>query len=172
MKRYSAVVIAVVMSIAACGSSDGTIADLDPEVEAIDDDGALRLAGGNVQVINGCRIEPRTSCRRPNLAGANLAGANLVLASLMASDLSGADLSGADLRRAGLQFSNLRGADLTGADLSRSTLTRVDLTGANLTGANLTGANLWGANLDETIRDRAIFCGTTMPDYSVRNDHC
>ena len=55
--------------------------------------------------INGCNIEPQTSCPGIDLAGADLFGA----------DLSGADLSGANLAGAQLELADLRGADLAGA---------------------------------------------------------
>lgn len=127
MKRLGALTVAVAMTLAACGGSDDTVAEPDVEVEAVDDDGALRLAGGDVQVINGCRIEWGTSCPLSNL--------------------SGADLSGADLRRAGLSGADLSGANLNGANLMNANLTGVNFEYANLTGANLRGARLDRANL-------------------------
>lgn len=44
------------------GSDDETASQPDIETEAIDDDGAFRLADGDVRVINGCRIESFTQC--------------------------------------------------------------------------------------------------------------
>ena len=141
MKRIGALVIAVAMTGAACGGSDDTVVEPDVEVEAVDDDGALRLAGGG-QVIAGCRIEPNTRCPGANLAEADLSGANL----------EGAYLQDAILRGAILRGVNLRGARLSAADLSW----------VNLSGADLSGAVLRGVR----------FCGTTMPDNTVRNDGC
>ncbi len=57
---------------------------------------------------------------------------------------------------------SLSGADLSGADLSG-----VCLQGANLSNANLRRAELRDANLEDVI-----FCKTTMPDGSIRNDGC
>src|SRR5918996_1761239 len=73
--------------------------------------------------INGCRIEPQTTC-----PGADLAGADL-----FAADLHGADLSGANLAGAELELADLRGADLSGANLE----------GARLAGAKLKKMSFW-----------------------------
>jgi hypothetical protein len=56
----------------------------------------------SVWVVNGCRIEPKTSRPHANLTGAKLREANL----------SGANLPGADLSGAGLMYANLSGADI------------------------------------------------------------
>ena len=141
MKRIGVLAIAVAMTVAACGGSDDTVVEPDVEVEAVDG-GVVREAGGDVQVIDGCRIEPRTQCQG---------------AYLRAADLRGANLSGADLRRANLGDADLSGAILGDADLSSANLWGADLTGADLSWADLTGA---------------LICDTSMPDGSVRNDSC
>ena len=133
MKRVSALaVVAAAVCLSACGSHDSTVGEPVIEVDEAEDDGAFRLAGGDVRVVNGCRIEPNAQCP----------GANLTGAFLWASDLSGANLSGANL-----SFTNLSGADLRRADLWRANLRFADLRDANLTRANLSGTDLWRANL-------------------------
>lgn len=103
-------------------------------------------------VINGCRIEPNTSCQGARLVGANLTSA----------DLAGADLQGAVLQDANLLFADLSGANLSNANLARANMRGVDLTGANLFGANLLGADLQGAVLTEVTWDDAV-----CPDDTV-----
>lgn len=103
-------------------------------------------------VINGCRIEPNTSCQRARLAGANLTNVNL----------AGADLSRAVLQDANLLFADLSGANLSNATLARTNMRGVDLTGANLFGANLLDADLQGAILTEVNWDNAV-----CPDDAV-----
>ncbi len=155
-----AVAVAAVMVFAACGSADDqTVVEPDVEVDA-DDDGALRLAGGGVQVINGCRIAPGTRCQSVNLSGANLEGANLENAQLDSANLQGANLRGANLENANLRYGNLRGTNLQDANLRRSNLYSVDLTDANLLRANVERSNLSGAR----------FCRTLMPGNWVRSD--
>jgi hypothetical protein len=96
------------------------------------------------QTVNGCEIQPYTSCPGAELGEADLGDANL----------SGANLSGADLSDA-----DLSGADLTHANLADANFTDAYLFGANLAGADISGANLSGAG----------FCGTVMPDGSETN---
>jgi hypothetical protein len=77
MKRISVFAVVAAMTLVACGSDDATVGEPVVEVDGTDDDGVMRLAGGDVKVINGCRIEPNTQCPRADLSGANLAGAEL-----------------------------------------------------------------------------------------------
>ena len=160
MRRFVSLTIAAAMTVAACGGSDETAPEPDVEVEAVDDDdGAFRLAGGEVRVIRGCRIEPNTRCSGVDLRRANLSGADLQGAVLEEVDLRGANLSGADLQGA-------RGG--------------VDLRGVNLRNANLQGATLmpprsmimrWGM-LPPAELFGTTLCNTTMPNGSVRDDDC
>ena len=111
-------------------------------------------------VINGCTIEPFTTCIGADLSGANLTNAYLPEADLTGAYLTGAllydanlglaDLSGADLTNANLGHANLYIADLSDADLTGALLYNANLTGANLTGADLSSANLTNANLSMT----------------------
>jgi uncharacterized protein YjbI with pentapeptide repeats len=48
----------------------------------------------------------------------------------------------------------------------------VDLYRARLAGAQLTDAYLQNANLTEANLDYALYCKTTMPDGTVKNDNC
>jgi hypothetical protein len=114
--------------IAGCGGSDG------PET------------------VNGCAIEPATSCPSADLSGASLDGADLSQATLTSANLEGTDLSGA----------NLTEADLSGAQIVDADLSDADLTRANLTGATITGTNFDGATL----------CGTTRTDGTVDDTSC
>ena len=106
-------------------------------------------APGNV---NGCSIEPATSCAN--------------------ADLSGADLSGADLSQATLTSANLAGTNLSGANLTEADLSGAQIVGANLSDANLTSANLTGANISGTNLDGATLCGTTRTDGTVDDTSC
>jgi uncharacterized protein YjbI with pentapeptide repeats len=103
-------------------------------------------------------------------------------ADLKGTKLSGIDLScGNDRDAAILNADNLAGAertslivhvDLSGADLSGADLSGADLSGVCLRGANLSNANLRRAQLRDANLEDAIFCKTTMPDGSIRNDGC
>lgn len=111
------------------------------------------------QVVNGCLIQPQTSCEgvdlsEADLAGADLHGATLNEAYFTETDLHGADLSGAHLIEAVLNNANLWTTNLADAEAFRA-----DFTGAILTGADLDGADLDGATFD---------CAT-MPDGHVND---
>ncbi len=152
MKRIGALAVVAAMALVACGSDDATVNEPAVEVDDAGDDDVMRLAGSEVKVINGCRIEPGTQCPRADLRRADLTGADLVYAYLSGADLTGANLWGANLSGANLRGANLRGvnlpyADLSGADLSGVNLSNASLWGADLSGANLSDAALWGAYL-------------------------
>jgi Pentapeptide repeats (8 copies) len=114
----------------------------------------LSGCGGSsgTETVDGCAIEPATSC-----AGA---------------DLSGADLSGVDLSRSNLSGANLDSADLSGADLTEADLSGAHLMGANLSDADLTSANLTDATITATNLDGATLCGTTRTDGTVDDSSC
>ena len=104
------------------------------------------------ETVNGCVIEPSTSCASADLSGA---------------DLSGADLSRATLSGANLEGTNLSDANLTEANLAAAQIVDTDLSGADLTSANLTDATISGANLEG-----ATLCGTTRTDGTVDDTSC
>ena len=104
------------------------------------------------ETVNGCVIEPSTSCASADLSGA---------------DLSGADLSQATLSGANLEGTNLSDANLTEANLAGAQIVDTDLSGADLTSANLTDATISGANLEG-----ATLCGTTRTDGTVDDTSC
>jgi len=104
------------------------------------------------ETVNGCVIEPATSCASVDLSGA---------------DLDGADLSRANLSGTNLEGTNLSGANLTGADLSGAQIVDADLSDADLTSANLTNATISGTNLDG-----ATLCGTSRTDGTVDDTSC
>ena len=104
------------------------------------------------ETVNGCVIEPSTSCPSADLSGA---------------DLSGADLSRATLSSANLEGTNLSDANLTEANLAGAQIVDTDLSGADLTSANLTDATISGANLEG-----ATLCGTTRTDGTVDDTSC
>jgi Pentapeptide repeats (8 copies) len=112
---------------------------------------AIALAGcggsGGPDSVNGCAIEPATSCS--------------------GVDLSGADLSGADLSRATLTGANLEGTNLSGADL-----TEANLGGARIVDADLSDADLTGATISGTSLDGATLCGTTRTNGTVDDSSC
>ena len=120
--------VVVVAVLAGCGGSDG------PET------------------VNGCVIEPSTTCPNVDLSGADLEGADLSRATLSGTNLEGTNLSGA----------NLAEADLSGAQIVDTDLSDADLTSANLTGATISGTNLDGATL----------CGTVRTDGTVDDTSC
>jgi Pentapeptide repeats (8 copies) len=118
--------------------------------------GAVLLAGcggsDGPETVNGCIIEPSTSCTNADLSGADLSGADLSQATLVAANLEGTNLSDANLTE-----SNLGGAQIVDADLSGADLTRANLTGATVTGTDLDGATL---------------CGTTRTDGTIDDTDC
>ena len=149
------------------------------------------------QTINGCVIQPFTSCPGANLSvadlanahlnfanlnGANLTNANLSSAiltgaTLTTADLSFATLTGTDLFHTNLSFANLPEANLTRASLTQANLQNAFLKNANLNGAYLTSADLSRANLNNahmvgTVLIGAKFCQTTMPNGSINNSGC
>jgi hypothetical protein len=132
MKRISFFAVVAAMTLVACGSDDATVNEPAVEVNEADDDGVMRLAGDDVKVINGCRIEPNTVCLSANLAGADLSAANLWRADLVFANLEEANLRDANLWRADLRGANLSGADLVGANLEEANLSGADLRGADL----------------------------------------
>lgn len=139
-----------------------------------------QIAQAEPRVINGCVIEPNTDCTQvgeglkykdltnANLQGANLSGLTLHGASLRGANLSQANLQGTEFDMAALVETDLSGADLTDAYFSLS-----EVTNANMQGAILTNVNLQHARNGATVNlEGAQFCNTTLPDGSVRNDHC
>jgi uncharacterized protein YjbI with pentapeptide repeats len=101
-----------------------------------------------------------------NFVGANLSGTSLCEASLNRVDLSGSELSGASFSEAALVDVNLTGAILTNTFFGEPCMRRVNLTGVDLSEANI----LWIEN--ERRPKGIILCHTTMPDGTIRNDHC
>jgi Pentapeptide repeats (8 copies) len=108
--------------------------------------------------VNGCAIEPGTSCPNADLAGADLEGADLSRATLSGADLTATNLSDANLSEANLSEANLSNAKIVGANLSDA-----DLTSANLTGADISGTNLDGATLCRTTRTDGTVDDTSCP---------
>lgn len=157
MRRFGALTVAVVMVVAGCSGSEETAPESIEVVEIIEDDGAFRLADGDGQVINGCRIGPGTACFGANLAEANLAAVNLAESRLVGTSLWGADLKTASLSQASLVWVNLAFANLEGANL-----TDADLRWANLLQAKVSDADLSGVK----------YCRTIMPDGLIRDDDC
>lgn len=158
MKRIGLLTIAVAVTVAACGGSDDVVVEPDLEVAAVDEEGLVREAGGDVRVINGCRIESKMHCIGVDLSGV---------------DLSGLDLQMATLTRAVLRNVNFREADLRNADLNGAVLTGADLSGADLRFSVLRNANLSGAVVNDTTNlEFTTRCKTTMPDGAVWNSNC
>ena len=104
------------------------------------------------ETVNGCVIEPSTSCA--------------------SVDLSGADLEGADLSRATLSGTNLAGTNLRGANLTEANLSSAQIVDADLSDADLTGANLTNATISGTSLDGATLCGTFRTDGAVDDTSC
>jgi uncharacterized protein YjbI with pentapeptide repeats len=122
-------------------------------------------AAASAQVVNGCRIEPRTSCPGVNLHGADLRGA-----ALLGADLRGADLSTADLTRAELTGANLHGANLIRTNLTEATVAGADLGDASLTSANLTRADLRIASIPNAKLPSADLRGANVEGANLNGD--
>jgi hypothetical protein len=126
--QWTLTVVFATAVLAGCGGSDST------------------------ETVNGCAIEPSTSCP--------------------SADLSGADLEGADLSRASLSGANLTETNLSGANLTEANLTGAQIVDADLSGADLTKANLTGATITGTSLDGATLCGTTRTDGTIDDTSC
>jgi uncharacterized protein YjbI with pentapeptide repeats len=130
-------------------------------------------------VINGCVIQPQTSCPGLFALNANLSGAYLMGANLSGAFLGLANLTGAGLTSANLTGANLTEANLTGAVLADGTLSNAILNFANFTGANLEGAilgnaqlnsaNFTGANLGGAQLNSANFTGANLTGAILGN---
>jgi uncharacterized protein YjbI with pentapeptide repeats len=131
-------------------------------------------------VVGGCVIEPGTDCthvgnglKYKDLVGVDLSGANLSGITLHGSSLRDANLSGADLRNVELDMTELTNANLSRADLSGAFFSLSNITGANLQDANLTDVDLrYAEGARSANLEGAIFCNTTLPDGTIRNDNC
>ena len=102
------------------------------------------------ETVNGCVIEPSTSCPSADLSGADLSGADLSRATLSSANLEGTDLSDANLSEANLSGAQIVDTDLSGADLTSANLTDATISGANLEGATLCGTTRTDGTLDDT----------------------
>ena len=105
---------------------------------------------GGPESVNGCVIEPSTSCASVDLSGADLEGADLSRATLTSTNLEGANLSGANLSEANLSSAQIIDADLSDADLTRANLSNATITGTNLDGATLCGTTRTDGTIDDT----------------------
>ncbi len=132
--------------------------------------------------VNGCEIEPFSSCpgavvsfarlSGENLSFANLTGATVTGTDLVNSTLFGIDLSFTDLVGANLSFSDLSFANLTGADLSFARLPFADLSGADLSFADLDdsdlrNANLSGAKLSNIKLSKTALAGALYDSFTI-----
>jgi uncharacterized protein YjbI with pentapeptide repeats len=144
----------------------------------------LRRYSAGERIFAGTYLEGDRCLDGANLSGANLSG-SILNCSLIGADLTESLLIGTEIAESDLTDAIFRRARLKGADLSQSVLVNVDLTDANLSRAeleeavmenvNLTGANLRktsGVDVEYWLQNGCIFCRTTMPDGSIRNDHC
>ncbi|MBW4552078.1 MAG: pentapeptide repeat-containing protein [Aphanocapsa sp. GSE-SYN-MK-11-07L] len=85
------------------------------------------------------------------------------------------DLTNAILRRVLLMGANLSQSIFTNADLTDADLSRAELQEAVMENVNLTGTTLRktsGVDVEYWLQNGCIFCRTTMPNGSVRNDNC
>jgi len=132
--------------------------------------------------VNGCDIEPFSSCpgavvsfahlSGENLSFANLTGATVTGTDLVNSTLFGIDLSFTDLVGTNLSFSDLSFANLTGADLSFARLPFADLSGADLSFADLDdsdlrNANLSGAKLSNIKLSKTALAGALYDSFTI-----
>ena len=123
-------------------------------------------------VVNGCTIEPNTSCISADLSGANLSNADLTDANLRDANLSNANLSNAYLSFADLSGVNLSGTELSGADLVDADLSGVNLSDADLSGADLFYADLSDANLTNVSGQLSDAYGIRLPSgYIIVNNY-
>ena len=77
MRLCGGFVVVGALLLAACGGSDDEAAPQEAAADAVDQSDVVRGAADEVQVINGCRIEPDTRCSQFDLRGANLDRASL-----------------------------------------------------------------------------------------------
>lgn len=94
---------------------------------------------------------------------------------LIGADLAEVNLLNGILRNVRLDGVNLCQSLLGGADLTDACLARADLDGTLMENTNLHRANLIGAfgvDVEYWLEQGCIFCHTTMPDGSERNDGC
>lgn len=110
-----------------------------------------------VMTINGCSLNPSTSCVNADLSDKDLSGI----------DLSNSDFTGADMSEADLSDTNLSGANLTEASLKGAKI--ID---TNLDNANLTKTNLTDATIDKTDLSGATLCGTIRTDGTTDDTDC
>jgi uncharacterized protein YjbI with pentapeptide repeats len=106
---------------------------------------------------------------------ASLAGTNLTGCYFNGAELAEVNLSNAILRKVRLDGATLAQSVLSGADLTHACLVRAELDEAVMKNTNLCGANLVGASgidIEYWLEIGCIFCRTTMPDGSERNDGC
>jgi len=129
MKTLIALIVASVLMVTACSGNSDLPLSLSAAEPTLPSEDSL---SSNVRIVNGCRIEPRTTCN-----GADLSGVNLSSSNLMNADLSGANLEGAILASANLSRANLADTNLMFADLSGANLFNTRFGGSNLSGANL-----------------------------------
>ena len=97
----------------ATGNLSHLNSDLDPRVNRRFRAPSLFIDDATARVVNGCVIQPNTTCRKANLSGANLSGANM-----RTSDLADAILRNANMSTALLRYTQFYGADLSQANLS------------------------------------------------------
>ena len=113
--------------------------------------------------INGCDIEPGTSCNEVNLHGLDLSYLDLADASFKRANFKDSFLSYADLTNVKFLGADLTDADLSSAILIGTNFKRADLINANLSNANITNAffkftDLSGADLSNVVGwDTATF---------------
>lgn len=123
------------------------------------------LCGATLSDANFCG-----SVLRGAMIGTDFTRSDLIGAELIQVNLRNAILHRTTLYRATLAQSILSGADLTLASLIYAELDNTVMENTNLCKASLIGSS--GVDVESWLEQGCIFCHTTLPDGSKRNDGC
>jgi hypothetical protein len=169
-------------------------ANLASHIKAADDtpprwlgDVALFIDDGSAPVVNGCILQPGTSCTgygtyfdERYLPGIDVSGANFSQAIFINTEFNGGNFTEANFSETNLE-SHFENSEMAGVDLSgafvHSIFERTNLSGANLSGAHFyeshfEDANLSGAQVNGVSWEEASFCRTVMPNGTENNSGC
>jgi uncharacterized protein YjbI with pentapeptide repeats len=168
-------------------------ADLASHTKGADDtpprllrDVAVFVDDGEARVLNGCVLQPGTSCVGGDISQAYLPGLDLSGADLQGSFIEDAEFNGGNFTEANMSeaniFSTFEGSNLTDANMTGANLDSVFARGADLSGVNLTDAdlgeshfedaNLSGAQTSGLNWASATFCRTVMPNGTDNSSGC
>jgi len=150
-------------------------------------DVALFVDDGEARVVDGCVLQPGTSCTgygtyidEEYLPAIDVSGGNFSQAIFMNTEFNGGNFTEANLSETNLD-AHFRYTEMTKVDLSdayvHSIFEGTDLSGANLSGSHFyeshfENANLSGAQVSGVSWEEASFCRTVMPNGTENNTGC